>query len=513
MVMPMAGRLVAAVIGGLLVLAAWASVTGTLIVSRSVSGWLTRLVDRIVNGVFGLAAAAIPEYQRRDRLLANQPAAILLTQLAAWLGISYIGFALVLWPFATRGVASAFTDAGSSLFTLGFAEPSGAVPAVIVFLASATGLVIVTLQIAYLPTLYSAFNRRETEVALLNARAGVPSWGPELLARTHYALGSGMSTLDTMPDLYAQWERWAADIAESHTTYLPLVRFRSPLPLSSWVTALLAVLDSAALFLALSPGAAPVVPARLCLRGGFLCFGRIARAMGFRVPEEPDPEGGISLTYEEFLERGRPDARGRLPDRARPRRGMDGLRRLAGHLRAGGLRGGLRRRRRARQMVGPTPASHRGHPALPPVARPPARVGTSDGRRAGNRSPGPGGPCLWAELTEQFTQRFGDQGRVRQRREVVTRPFGHGPAEFPCLCRLVLVGLAQLQVSGGGSGPPRHRRVNFLEHGQWQPGAAGREIPPRGWIRNQLGQGLVAPPLRPGRQPALVVSHLPQLGG
>src|SRR5271166_4458708 len=302
MVMPMAGRVVAAVVGGLLVLAAWTSVTGTLIVSRSVSGWLTRWVDRIVNGAFGLADGAITKYKRRDRLLATQPAAILLAQLAAWLGISYAGFALLLWPFATRGVASAFTDSGSSLFTLGFAEPAGAVPAAIVFLASATGLVIVTLQIAYLPTLYSAFNRRETEVALLNSRAGVPSWGPELLARTHYALGSGTSTLDTMPDLYAQWERWAADIAESHTTYLPLVRFRSPGPLSSWVTALLAVLDSAALFLALSPGIAPVVPARLCLRGGFQCLGRIARAMGIEVPEEPGPGGGISLTYEEFLD-------------------------------------------------------------------------------------------------------------------------------------------------------------------------------------------------------------------
>ena len=129
----------------------------------------------------------------------------------------------------------------------------------LVFLAAATGLVIVTLQIAYLPTLYAAFNRRETEVALLNARGGVPSWGPELLARTHYALGSGMSTLDTMPALYAQWERWASDVAESHTTYLGLVRFRSPQPLSSWVTSLLAVLDSAALFLALSPKAAPEV--------------------------------------------------------------------------------------------------------------------------------------------------------------------------------------------------------------------------------------------------------------
>jgi hypothetical protein len=302
MVVPLAVRLLAAVAGGLLVLAAWASVTGTLIVSRSVGGWLTRWVDRFVTGAFGLAAVCITDYRRRDRLLATQPAAILLAQLAAWLGISFAGFGLLLWPFAARGVASAFTDAGSSMFTLGFAEPAGAAPSAIVFLGAATGLVIVTLQIAYLPTLYSAFNRRETEVALLNARAGVPSWGPELLARTHYALGSGVSTLDTMPDLYAQWERWTADIAESHTTYLPLVRFRSPLPLSSWVTALLAVLDSAALFLALSPESAPVVPARLCLRGGFQAFNRIARAMGIQVADEHDPQDGISLSYQEFLD-------------------------------------------------------------------------------------------------------------------------------------------------------------------------------------------------------------------
>jgi hypothetical protein len=150
--------------------------------------------------------------------------------------------------------------------------------------------------------LYAAFNRRETEVALLNARAGVPSWGPELLARTHYALGTGVSTVDTLPGLYAQWERWAADVTESHTTYLPLVRFRSPRPLSSWVTALLAVLDSAALFLALSPRSAPAVPARLCLRSGFICFRQVALALGFEVPEEPDPGGRISLSYEEFLD-------------------------------------------------------------------------------------------------------------------------------------------------------------------------------------------------------------------
>ena len=315
MVMPLAGRVVAAVIGGLLVLTAASSVTGTLIVSRSVTSRLTRSVDKVIVKAYRLVFkwyvhkepgnsphSIQMAYKRADRLLATQAAAILLCQLATWLVVAYVGFALLLWPFAAHGVVSAFIDAGSSLFTLGFAVPAGAVPAVIVFLAAATGLVIVTLQIAYLPTLYAAFNRRETEVALLNARAGVPSWGPELLARTHYALGSGMSTLDTMPDLYEQWERWAADVAESHTTYLPLVRFRSPGPLSSWVTALLAVLDSAAMFLALSPKAAPEIPARLCLRGGWTCFDRIARAMGIDVPDEPDPGAGISLTYDEFLD-------------------------------------------------------------------------------------------------------------------------------------------------------------------------------------------------------------------
>jgi hypothetical protein len=302
MVMPLAGRAVAAAIGVAMVLGAGYSLTGTLIVSRPVSSWLTRWVDRVVDAAFQAVASRTADYQRRDELLAAQAATILMTQLATWLGVSFVGYALLLWPFATRGLGSAFVDSGSSMFTLGFAEPAGGAPAAIVFLAAVTGLIIVALQIGYLPTLYAAFNRRETEVALLNARAGVPSWGPELLSRTMYALGSGTSTLDTMPGVYAQWERWAADVAESHTTYLPLVRFRSPGAMSSWVTSLLAVLDSAALFLALSPQAAPTVPARLCLRGGSQCFTRIARAMGFDIPQEPGPADGISLTYEEFLD-------------------------------------------------------------------------------------------------------------------------------------------------------------------------------------------------------------------
>jgi hypothetical protein len=304
MTVAMIGRWVAAVAGGLLVLTAWASLVVTLIVARPVGNWLTHWVDRLVNGAFRLATSRMADYRRRDRILAGQAAAILLTQLAAWLGVSFVGYRLLLWPLVKGGLGPAFSAAGSSLFTLGYSEPAGAAPAAVVFAAASTGLVIIALQIAYLPTLYAAFNRRETEVALLNSRAGIPSWGPELLARTNYALGSGISTLDTLPELYSRWERWAADVAESHTAYLPLVRFRSPRPLSSWITALLAVLDSAALFLALSPTAAPVVPARLCLRSGFLCFNQIARAMGIEVPDEADesdPVGRISLSYPDFL--------------------------------------------------------------------------------------------------------------------------------------------------------------------------------------------------------------------
>jgi hypothetical protein len=301
MVVPLAARAVAAVVGGLLVVGVGASVVGSLIVPRFVTSRLTSRVHSLVHAAFRMGASRISDYVRRDRILVTEAATVLLTQLTAWMGIALVGYALLLWPFVSGGLTKAFTVAGSSLLTLGFAAPRGSAPVAIVCAAAATGLVIITLQIAYLPTLYAAFNRRETEVALLSARAGVPSWGPELLARTHYALGSGVSTLDALPELYTQWERWASDVRESHTSYLPLVRFRSPRPYGSWVTALLAMLDSAALYLTLCPSSAPVVPARLFLRAGFLCFNQVAEAMGLQVPDEVDQGARITLSYDEFL--------------------------------------------------------------------------------------------------------------------------------------------------------------------------------------------------------------------
>jgi hypothetical protein len=79
------------------------------------------------------------------------------------------------------------------------------------------GLITVTLQIAYLPHLYAAFNRRENEIALLNSRAGMPSWGPELLARTHYALGSGTSAPRARPAAWVEPVDWIKPVDQGVT--------------------------------------------------------------------------------------------------------------------------------------------------------------------------------------------------------------------------------------------------------------------------------------------------------
>jgi hypothetical protein len=319
MVVPLFARWIAAVAGLVIVIISARSIIGTLIVPRAVSTWLTRKVDWLCHLLFRVMTVRVADFRTRDqdrsgeaaarlhfsirdRTLAGEVAALLLTQIVVWLLMFFVGFSLMFWPLVHGGITVAFSTAGPALWEIGAEPAAGWAQRAVVDVASLAGIITVTLQIAYLPTLYSAFNRRETEVALLNARAGVPSWGPELLARTHYALGSGVSSINTLPQLYADWERWAADVTESHTTYLPLVRFRSPRPFSSWVTALLAVLDSAALYLSLSPEAAPTVAARLCLRSGFLCFREVGRAMGFEIPEEPDPNATISVTYEEFLD-------------------------------------------------------------------------------------------------------------------------------------------------------------------------------------------------------------------
>lgn len=297
------GRDAAAAVGALIIIAAGWSVIGTLVVPRRVRSHFTRWVSFALTAVFRTIADASKNYLVRDRILAVRAPVQLIVQIGVWLAAFELGFGLLLWPFITgASLGAALEQAGSSLCTLGYIAPHAGAPAGLDDLAALAGLGTVALQIGYLPTLYAAFNRRETLVSMLDFRAGVPSWGPELLARTHFGLGSRVSAVPELPTLFEKWETWSADVAESHATYPTLAAFRSAQPLSSWMTAQLAVLDAAALYLALQVDPPGAISARLCLRGGFTCLTTIARAMGFDVPLEADPSQGISLTYAEFVE-------------------------------------------------------------------------------------------------------------------------------------------------------------------------------------------------------------------
>lgn len=291
---------VGAVLGVLVVVLTWASVITTLVVPRRSRDRITLVVDRAVNASYRMATHKVRDYQSRDRRLASQASTTILLQLASWLVLFYLGFALVLQGFDEQGFGHAFAQAGSSLFTLGYVAPSHATVTLIDYLAASTGLVVVALQIGYLPTLYSAFNRRETEVTLLASRAGTPAWGPEILARTRFGFGVDDDGA-VMDAFYLGWERWAADLSESHTNYRVLTRFRSPAHLSSWLVAQVAVLDSAALWMALSPGRAPIVEARLCLRMGFMALRSLADTLGLEVDHDPDPDTDLQLTYDDYL--------------------------------------------------------------------------------------------------------------------------------------------------------------------------------------------------------------------
>jgi len=299
----MAIQVMGAVIGTAVVLGTAWSVLTTLIVPRRGRSNIPRVVFIINRSIFHFIADKTSSYERQDRILAAQAPVQLIAQVVAWLALFQLGFGLLMWPFnGNGGLGSAMEQAGSALCTLGYLVPHTSGVAALDALAALCGLGTVALQIGYLPTLYAAFNRREALITLLDSRAGVPSWGPELLSRTHYGLGTGISAVGELPELFEAWEAWSADVSESHTTYVPLVWFRSPRPLSSWVTAQLAVLDAAALYLALLPDATGLIQARLCLRGGFTCLGNIARALRIPIPVDADPSEGISLSFDEFVE-------------------------------------------------------------------------------------------------------------------------------------------------------------------------------------------------------------------
>ena len=287
-------RWIAGAVGVGLVLGTALGVGKNLIVPRRVKSKLAALSHGI-RSTFLFIAGRFEDYDAKDRVLAYLGPATVLMTLVFWMVTFWIGYALILWPMIDQSFFIALRESGSSMLTLGIAASDRALPTFVNFLAAATGLVVIALLIGYLPTLYASFNRRERLVTMLQSRAGVPAWGPEILWR-HQLSGR----IDALSDLYSDWEQWAADVAESHTNYPVLLNFRSPHPLRSWIVGLLAVMDSAAMYLALCPNTAPT-QARLCLRMGFVSLREIADAIGIPYDPDPFPDDPIELTYEEFL--------------------------------------------------------------------------------------------------------------------------------------------------------------------------------------------------------------------
>jgi hypothetical protein len=284
-------------LGAVIVLLTVTSVLFTLVLPRQPRGIerATLLVNRAVRLAFVVLSRLAEGYEAKDAILAPTAPVALLAQLLFWAAALVVGFALMLVA-TTHSFTDGLLQALTALFTVGAVHIGGRESPGIDIAVGAIWVVIVALQIAYLPALYSSFSRREGLVALLESRAGEPAWGPELLAR-HQLVG----ITDTLPDLYTAWEEWAADVAESHTTYPILLLFRSPEPWLSWMIGLLAVLDAGAMHLSLSPSTAPS-QARLCLRMGFTLMNRIARSLGWSVDPDPNPEGPIDLEYEEFAQ-------------------------------------------------------------------------------------------------------------------------------------------------------------------------------------------------------------------
>jgi hypothetical protein len=281
---------------GLLILVV--TITGilfVLVLPRQPSGIerMTLTVNRGVRLLFVGLARLATSYEKKDAILAPTAPVALLAQIMFWAASLILGFGVMLIP-TTHSFGLGLLQALTALFTVGTTHAGGHQNVALDIWAGATWVIVVALQIAYLPTLYGAFSRRESLVAMLESRAGAPAWGPELLAR-HQLVG----ITDTLPDLYKDWELWSADVAESHSTYPILLLFRSPEPWLSWMLGLLAVLDAAAMQLALSPSTAPS-QARLCLRMGFTLTNRIATSLGWEVNFDPKPDEPIQLTFEEF---------------------------------------------------------------------------------------------------------------------------------------------------------------------------------------------------------------------
>ena len=239
----------------------------TIILPRRPAGRLriTRLFYLLTWGPWSAAAPWIRNHKIREQVYSIYGPLSLLLLLVVWAILLIVSFACFFFalgsPFADAlhgpeaGRLARFgTDlyvSGTTIFTLGLGDvvPKALTARALIIFESGVGLGFVALVIGYVPVLYQAFSRREVSVALLDGRAGSPPTAAELLQRHGFEGGD-----KELSSLLAEWERWSAEILESHISYPLLCFYRSQHDNQSWLAALVAILDSCALLIAIVEG-------------------------------------------------------------------------------------------------------------------------------------------------------------------------------------------------------------------------------------------------------------------
>lgn len=273
------------------------SALSTFVLTRAARSQLNRIVFGIMRRIFEFILKFFPDYEQRDQIMAYYSPISLIMLVPVWYALIMSGYAAMYWSLGVGDWFADFRYSGSSLLTLGFATSDVPIVTMLSFSEALIGLIMVALLMAYLPTMYSAFSRREQAVSMLEVRAGNPPSALEMLLRFNRIHG-----LDKLSDYWKTWEIWFADIEESHTTLPALVFFRSPRSDNSWITASGAVLDAAAI-----TNSAVDIPAdasaSLSIRAGYLALRRIADYFDIPNPQNPQyPKDPISVKREEFDE-------------------------------------------------------------------------------------------------------------------------------------------------------------------------------------------------------------------
>ena len=293
---------------------------------------LTRLVWAGMGKVFSLVARPMKTYEGRDRVMALYAPLTLLLLPFVWLLLVITGYTLMFKAVDVDSWRTAFTESGSSLFTLGFVRPSNLPATVLAFTEATFGLGLLALLISYLPSIYSVFSRREVQVAQLSARAGTPPSPVFLFIRVHR-----IGRLEELEDVWITWQHWFAELEETHTSQASLVFLRSPRHDRSWITAAGCILDSASLYLS-TVDVERTPDAALCVRAGTDALRAIASFFDVGFDEDPQPSDAIEHRPR-GVRRRLPAARaGGRPAEAGPGPGVARLQRLARELRraAGG---------------------------------------------------------------------------------------------------------------------------------------------------------------------------------